>query len=320
MKTNKGFTLIELLVVIAIIGLLLSILIPALNYVKQQATAIVCGANQTGLGKCWYLYQEDNDGQLVGLSNYFYSGPATSNPVGGRPTPYRWVEVPLLQDNYNPGAPPEGMNSPVAAAPFTHELELNGIRAGNLFAYTETEKLYHCPNDKYYKKNPTWAAYISYAGSGCMNSEDYVDGTRVGWPGTVPTSGWRTVGGVPSGGTLRLGLAQKFNEVVSPAERYMIVEEDYVMHNQQVYLGGFVLMSSGYWSWWDWPAAYHNDRSTLAFADGHTEKHTWRDDRTISIMTQTPMPGTTTIAGDSQPNNPDLEWMIKGYMAMGFRR
>ena len=40
--SKKGFTLIELLVVIAIIALLLAIQIPALNVVKQQATAAGC--------------------------------------------------------------------------------------------------------------------------------------------------------------------------------------------------------------------------------------------------------------------------------------
>ncbi len=312
MKREKGFTLIELLVVIAIIALLLGILLPALSYVRQQASAAVCGANQAGLGKSWYLYQEEHDGRLVGLSNYH---------SGGRRTPYRWLEQPLYEDWHNPGAPPEGQsNAVVPDAQITHEYELNGIRAGKLFPYTESEKLYHCPADKNWVKAPSnYAVYISYAGAGLMNSEDF--NTRTGWPGDVLPTGWRTVGSAP-GGNIRLGLAQKFDDIASPGDRYIFVEEDYYTgKGQNWYRGGFVLMANAnYWSWWDWPADYHNNRSTLAFADGHTEKRTWRDPRTISIITNTPMPGTNQVAGAVQVGNEDMEWLNRGYLAMGFKR
>ncbi|MFH1883893.1 MAG: type II secretion system protein [Planctomycetota bacterium] len=59
-----GFTLIELLVVIAIIALLMGILLPALNAVREQSRRTVCGLNEKNMGLGLYLYANDNDGKL----------------------------------------------------------------------------------------------------------------------------------------------------------------------------------------------------------------------------------------------------------------
>ena len=56
---RKGFTLVELLVVIAIIALLMGILMPALARVRQIAYRMVCGANQSGIGKAMLIYAND---------------------------------------------------------------------------------------------------------------------------------------------------------------------------------------------------------------------------------------------------------------------
>lgn len=76
MNKRKGFTLIELLVVIAIIALLMAILMPALQRVKEQANTVACLSLLKQWGLFYSMYTQEYDG-------YFMQGFNGVAPGGG---------------------------------------------------------------------------------------------------------------------------------------------------------------------------------------------------------------------------------------------
>jgi len=97
-----GFTLIELLVVIAIIGVLSSLLLPALSRARVRAAAIneVNSARQLLLA--WQLYADDHAGRVLpgyryGFAAFDRAGRPVEHPINAR---YPWRLAPYLANNF----------------------------------------------------------------------------------------------------------------------------------------------------------------------------------------------------------------------------
>lgn len=275
MIRKKGFTLIELLIVVAIIAILVSILAPALQLAKEHATAAACVGNQRILTGGWIMYHQENKNHLVGGSSY-------------KGTRDRWVEEPKETPFYAG----ESSNDPywdyVGSGAVTDEYRYNGYRAGKLWIYIKSIEAYHCPGDtRIYDKTTPYDVHQSYSITGTMKGECV-------------------------GGGFGNNAAEKITGFKFPETKMVFIEE--AVQGQWTNAGSWVMVcdpvpNPATTAWIDPMGYFHNERSTLSFADGHAIVKPWLDERTIDFNNDGwpwPVPGV-------QPDNPDLQWLAQAY-------
>ena len=122
---SRGFTLIELLVVIAIIAILIGLLLPAVQKVREAAARMKCSNNL----KQWSL----------GMHNYHDT--RGQFPLGSRNNPRQtWVMYLWAFVEQNALAQKNDLNQPFYATPGTVPNTLNGLCGAHV-------PIYLCPSD-----------------------------------------------------------------------------------------------------------------------------------------------------------------------------
>jgi prepilin-type N-terminal cleavage/methylation domain-containing protein/prepilin-type processing-associated H-X9-DG protein len=194
-STRRGFTLIELLVVIGIIAILIGLLLPAVQRVRESASRIKCANNLRQLGLALYGYHNDHGAFPPGMM-------ASSNISNAEATGFTCL-LPFLEQD--PTYRLYNFNEPWYA---TSNYEAVGVEV----------KLFFCPSNRsggaidlapiaaqWNTKLPPRAAATDYAfckgANGALNS----DWMRV--PGEVAG-----VFGIRPFGQARLGV--RLNEIV----------------------------------------------------------------------------------------------------------
>lgn len=126
-QRRLGFTLIELLVVIAIIGVLIGLLLPAIQKVREAANRMSCASNLKQIGLGLLNYHE--------INGTFPPGSVRNGPCCGTLSGPTWTIylLPMIeQDNIYK----------------KYDFNQANEHANNGFVRTQFVKTYNCPSDK----------------------------------------------------------------------------------------------------------------------------------------------------------------------------
>jgi len=99
---------------------------------------------------------------------------------------------------------------------------------------------------------------------------------------------------------------RKLEEIRNPSNRWVLLDmrgESINAGNYRVDMAGYPGDESKYCFQQDWPGVYHNNATNFSFADGHSDKQRWLDNRTL--VPPIPIPGGKV----SSRGNLDIAWM-----------
>jgi len=203
-RDSRAFTLIELLVVIAIIAILIGLLLPAVQKVREAAARMTCNNNMKQIGIGLHNYHSTSD-KFPPMSRYdgAQTGGVASQPQGERAN--LWVSLlPYIeQDNiaklsqlHSPRNPSidDGATAPVSLA-------------------SKTIKTYLCPSDGSNQPNATWTdGWV--VGNYVANHDAFHNPNDGGWM-TAWDSGQssyqaRLSGSYPDGTSNTIGVAESY--------------------------------------------------------------------------------------------------------------
>lgn len=97
--TSRGFTLVELLVVIAIIGVLVSLLLPAVQAAREAARRAQCVNNLKQMGLGWLNFESSNRSLPCGGWSAYYVGDPQMGAGRGQPGGWMYQILPFVEQS-----------------------------------------------------------------------------------------------------------------------------------------------------------------------------------------------------------------------------
>jgi len=181
--TRIGFTLVELLVVIAIIGVLVALLLPAIQSAREAARRSQCANNLKQLALGWHLHHDSHKHLPTGGWGWLWVGDADRG--AGKQQPGGWIYniLPYIEQQNLHSLPGDGQPDVISAQQ----------RAGAALAMQQTVGTLSCPTRRPPILQPQLneGTYVvnAYAVSHVMKADYVANGgpRRIGW-GRGPNS------------------------------------------------------------------------------------------------------------------------------------